>query len=153
MISKLTWDGTFHGKFEDKAYAIEQFNEHNEAVKSRLPQERLVVHEVREGWKPLADMLGVQVPDGVPEAERQGVVPRDGGPAGAGLLAGTRARQREKSTVVVVRRSYQRKCDLQEVSVDRERRWRALGQQGARCGSRGCRGRARRPWRAPSRPG
>ncbi len=50
------WDGTFHGKFEDKTYAIARFNEHNEAVKSRVPAERLVVHEVKEGWKPLADM-------------------------------------------------------------------------------------------------
>ncbi len=63
MISKLMWDGTFHGKFEDKAYAIERFNEHNEAVKSRVPADRLVVHEVKEGWKPLADMLGVPEPE------------------------------------------------------------------------------------------
>jgi len=62
MISTLIWQGTFHGKFEDKAYAIEQFNAHNEAVKRRVPPERLVVHEVKEGWKPLAQMLGVPEP-------------------------------------------------------------------------------------------
>jgi hypothetical protein len=62
MIASLIWQGTFHGKFEDKAYAIAKFHEHNEAVKSRVPKERLVVHEVREGWKPLAQMLGVPEP-------------------------------------------------------------------------------------------
>ena len=63
MISKLMWEGTFHGKFEDKAYAIARFEEHNEAVKRRVPAERLVVHEVKEGWKPLAEMLGVPEPE------------------------------------------------------------------------------------------
>ncbi|HWY90223.1 MAG TPA: sulfotransferase [Solirubrobacteraceae bacterium] len=62
MISALIWQGTFHGKFEDKAYAIEKFNEHNETVKRKVPPERLVVHEVKEGWKPLAQMLGVPEP-------------------------------------------------------------------------------------------
>jgi Sulfotransferase domain len=63
MISTLIWQGTFHGKFEDKAYAIEKFNEHNETVKRKVPPEKLVVHEVKEGWKPLAQMLGVPEPE------------------------------------------------------------------------------------------
>lgn len=62
MISQLMWEGTFHGRFEDRAYAIERFEEHNEAVKNGVPADRLVVHEVKEGWKPLADMLGVPEP-------------------------------------------------------------------------------------------
>lgn len=62
MISKLMWEGTFHGRFEDKAYAIEVFNKHIEDVKSRVPADRLVVHEVKEGWGPLARMLGVEEP-------------------------------------------------------------------------------------------
>jgi hypothetical protein len=62
MIAKLIWQGTFHGRFEDRAYAIARFEEHNEKVKATVPPERLVVHEVKEGWKPLADMLGVPEP-------------------------------------------------------------------------------------------
>jgi hypothetical protein len=62
MISTLMWQGTFHGKFEDKAYAIDVFDKHNEAVKRGVPADRLVVHEVKEGWKPLAEMLGVPEP-------------------------------------------------------------------------------------------
>jgi hypothetical protein len=62
MISALIWQGTFHGKFEDRAYAIEMFEKHIAEVKSKVPPERLVVHEVKEGWKPLAQMLGVPEP-------------------------------------------------------------------------------------------
>jgi hypothetical protein len=63
MISALIWEGTFHGRFEDRAYAIEVFNRHNEDVRRKVPAERLVVHEVKEGWQPLAEMLGVEAPD------------------------------------------------------------------------------------------
>jgi hypothetical protein len=62
MISALIWQGTFHGKFEDRAYAIEMFDKHIAEVKSKVPPERLVVHEIKEGWKPLAQMLGVPEP-------------------------------------------------------------------------------------------
>lgn len=62
MIATLIWQGTFHGKFEDREYAIARFNEHNERVKATVPPERLVVHEVKEGWRPLAQMLGVPEP-------------------------------------------------------------------------------------------
>jgi hypothetical protein len=62
MISSLIWEGTFHGRFEDRAYAIDTFNRHNEEVRRKVPAERLVVHEVKEGWRPLAKMLGVEEP-------------------------------------------------------------------------------------------
>jgi hypothetical protein len=32
-------------------------------VKRRVPQERLLVYEVKEGWGPLCEFLGVPVPD------------------------------------------------------------------------------------------
>ncbi|HST56710.1 MAG TPA: sulfotransferase [Solirubrobacteraceae bacterium] len=62
MIGKLIWEGTFDGRFEDRAYAIDVFNRHIEEVKRTVPAERLVVHEVKDGWKPLAQMLGVPEP-------------------------------------------------------------------------------------------
>ena len=62
MISRLIWEGTFHGRFGDRSYAIEVFNRHNEEVRQRVPSERLVVHEVGDGWGPLAEMLGVEEP-------------------------------------------------------------------------------------------
>ena len=54
---------TFDGKFEDKHHAIEVFNRHNEEVRRRVPRERLLVYEVREGWGPLCEFLGVEEPD------------------------------------------------------------------------------------------
>ena len=55
--------GTFEGKFEDKRYAIEVFNQHNEEVQRCVPKERLLVYEVKEGWGPLCEFLGVEEPD------------------------------------------------------------------------------------------
>ena len=65
MMGALIWgpEGTFRGRFDDRDFAIEVFNEHNEAVKATVPPERLLVHEIRQGWEPLCDFLGMPVPD------------------------------------------------------------------------------------------
>jgi Sulfotransferase domain len=63
LADHLVWEDTFDGRFEDRAYAIEVFGRHSEAVRQRVPPERLLVFEVREGWAPLCDFLGVEVPD------------------------------------------------------------------------------------------
>jgi Sulfotransferase domain len=64
LADRLVWEGTFEGRFEDRAHAIEVFERHNEAVRRRVPPERLLVFDVREGWAPLCDFLGVEAPDG-----------------------------------------------------------------------------------------
>jgi hypothetical protein len=63
LADRLVWEGTFEGRFEDRAYAMEVFERHNEAVRLRVPPERLLVFDVREGWGPLCDFLGVEVPE------------------------------------------------------------------------------------------
>ena len=63
MTEEIVWQGTFDGKFEDKRHAIEVFNRHNEEVRRRVPQDRLLVYEVKEGWGPLCEFLGVEEPD------------------------------------------------------------------------------------------
>lgn len=63
MINALAWEGMFHGRFEDRQYAIEAFERWNEEVKKRVPSERLLVYEVKEGWEPLCEFLGVGAPD------------------------------------------------------------------------------------------
>ena len=63
MVNNLIWDGTFDGRFEDRRYAMEVFNHHNEAVKEHVSPGRLLVYEVKEGWGPLCDFLDVEVPD------------------------------------------------------------------------------------------
>jgi hypothetical protein len=63
VAESLAWEGTFEGRFEVRDYAMELFQCHNEAVRRRVPPERLLVFDVGEGWKPLCDFLGVEVPD------------------------------------------------------------------------------------------
>jgi hypothetical protein len=63
MTEEIIWQGTFDGKFEDKHHAIEVFNRHNEEVQRRVPQEQLLVYEVKQGWGPLCAFLGVEEPD------------------------------------------------------------------------------------------
>jgi hypothetical protein len=60
---KLIWDGFFGGRFEDREQAIRAFEEHNAAVRAEIPAERLLVFEPGDGWEPLCDFLGVDVPD------------------------------------------------------------------------------------------
>jgi Sulfotransferase domain len=62
MINQLIWEGTFHDRFQDKAYAIEIFEKNTADVKKKVPAERLLVYEIQEGWEPLATFLGVPVP-------------------------------------------------------------------------------------------
>jgi Sulfotransferase domain len=62
MIDRLVWKGLFEGRFEDKAYAINVFNRHNEQVQRVVPVDRLLVYEVQQGWEPLCNFLGVPVP-------------------------------------------------------------------------------------------
>jgi Sulfotransferase domain len=64
LAESLVWEGTFEGRFEDRDYAMGVFERHNETVRLRVPPERLLVFDVREGWEPLCDFLGVEVPDG-----------------------------------------------------------------------------------------
>ena len=63
MAFATTWDGTFKGRFADRAFAISVFEEHNMAVRREVPAERLLEFEVSEGWQPLCDFLGVPIPD------------------------------------------------------------------------------------------
>lgn len=63
MNRELIWEGTFDGRFEDKSYAVGVFESHNEEVRRRVSPERLLVYEVKEGWVPLCEFLGVDVPN------------------------------------------------------------------------------------------
>jgi hypothetical protein len=63
LADEIIWDGTFDGRFDDRRYAIEVFNRHNEEVRRRVPRDRLLVYEVKDGWGPLCEFLGVEVPD------------------------------------------------------------------------------------------
>jgi hypothetical protein len=66
MLDRIVWDGTFQGRFQDRSFAIEIFNQHNDQVRRDVPEDRLLVYEIREGWGPLCAFLGVPVPEGKP---------------------------------------------------------------------------------------
>lgn len=66
MVDALIWDGTFDGRFEDRQYATEVFERHNEEVIRSVPEDRLLVYEVKEGWGPLCEFLEVEVPQDKP---------------------------------------------------------------------------------------
>jgi hypothetical protein len=53
----------FDGRFEDKDHAIAVFKAHEERVKTEIPADRLLVFEASEGWQPLCEFLGKEVPD------------------------------------------------------------------------------------------
>jgi Sulfotransferase domain len=63
LAGEIIWQGTFDGRFEDKIHAIEVFERHNAAVQRRVPRDRLFVYDVKSGWGPLCEFLGVEEPD------------------------------------------------------------------------------------------
>ena len=66
MNDRLIWEDTFGGSLEDRERAIRVFERHNEEVKGRVPPDKLLVYEVKEGWQPLCEFLGVEVPKDKP---------------------------------------------------------------------------------------
>jgi hypothetical protein len=64
LVERMFWgpQGTFAEGWAERAQLIEQFERHNEEVKSVVPPERLLVWQVSEGWEPLCEFLGVEVP-------------------------------------------------------------------------------------------
>jgi hypothetical protein len=52
----------FGDRVEDRAFMTAAFERHNAAVRSAVPPERLLVHEVGQGWPRLCAFLGVPVP-------------------------------------------------------------------------------------------
>ena len=63
MIQKTIWQGVFNGKFEDRDHAINVFKKHIKDVQSIIPEERLLIHEAKDGWEPLCEFLGKPVPN------------------------------------------------------------------------------------------
>jgi hypothetical protein len=55
LISKQV----FGGRPQDRAHAIAVYEANVEAVRATVPEERLLVHELGDGWAPLCAHLGV----------------------------------------------------------------------------------------------
>ena len=48
---------------EGKEASVEFFNTWVAEVKSHVPADRLLIHEAKQGWKPLCEFLNVPIPD------------------------------------------------------------------------------------------
>jgi hypothetical protein len=66
VVQETVWDGTFEGRFEDRAEALRIFADHNREVEATIPPHRLLVFDVKQGWEPLCAFLGVPSPEGEP---------------------------------------------------------------------------------------
>ena len=63
MQQRLIWQKVFNGRFLDRPYAIQTFNQYTDAVREHVPSEKLLIFNVKEGWEPLCAFLEVPVPD------------------------------------------------------------------------------------------
>lgn len=59
---KVVIEDTFGGVVEEESN-IRTFNEHIENVKKNVPEEKLLVYSVTQGWEPLCKFLDLPVPD------------------------------------------------------------------------------------------
>lgn len=53
----------FDGRLSDRDHLTRVFREHIAAVQSEIPAHRLLTIDLREGWRPLCEFLGVDAPD------------------------------------------------------------------------------------------
>ena len=63
QVHRMTWDVELEGRFADRDYAISMFEQRMADVKAYVPADRLLIYEVRKGWGPLCEFLGVPEPD------------------------------------------------------------------------------------------
>jgi len=52
----------FDGKFDDKERSIKIYNDWIEYVKKTVPSDKLLIFNVKQGWDPLCDFLGMDKP-------------------------------------------------------------------------------------------
>ncbi|MBE1491789.1 sulfotransferase family protein [Plantactinospora soyae] len=63
LAETLIWQGIFDGRFDDREYALRVYADHVAEVRTTVPAERLLEFDPAQGWEPLCDFLGVEVPE------------------------------------------------------------------------------------------
>ena len=63
MAHELIIGGVFAGNITDRDHVISVYNTHNKEVMATVPKERLLVHQLGEGWEPLCNWLNVPIPE------------------------------------------------------------------------------------------
>ena len=62
FVDRYALNGLFGGKADDRTHMIGFFEQYIEEIKAFVPEQRLLVYNVREGWDPLCDFLDVETP-------------------------------------------------------------------------------------------
>lgn len=65
MVKATVWENErlFAGRFTDHDFALGVYERWIADVERTVPRERLLTYNVKQGWKPLCDFLGLPVPD------------------------------------------------------------------------------------------
>ncbi len=63
MCRKLIWHRSHQGTMVDREKAITRYNQHIEQVTAEVPEQKLLVYSVDQGWEPLCSFLEKPVPD------------------------------------------------------------------------------------------
>ena len=61
--TELIGPRVFHDRPDDREHCIAVYEANVTAVKERVPANRLLIHELGDGWEPLCAHLGVPVPE------------------------------------------------------------------------------------------
>ena len=62
-VSQWMVSERYKNKVLDKEFMIDYFKSHQERVRKLVPKDQLLEYEVKEGWKPICDFLGHEVPE------------------------------------------------------------------------------------------
>lgn len=63
FMRKTYLNKQFNGDFASSDHAKKVFFSHIDDVKKNVPEKQLLIYEVADGWQPLCDFLGVDVPN------------------------------------------------------------------------------------------
>lgn len=63
FVKGYLWKKQFEGKFLDQEFVEGVWHRHIREVKAHVPEPKLLVYEVSQGWQPLCDFLGLPVPE------------------------------------------------------------------------------------------
>ena len=63
FAQRLVADQVFDGRPDDREHAISVYNKNIEEVVTTVDSERLLIHNLGDGWEPLCQFLDVPVPE------------------------------------------------------------------------------------------
>ncbi len=62
FVKHYLWKVLFQGRFDDKEFVRTIWEAHHKEVKAFVPKEQLLIYDLNEGWAPLCNFLGVDLP-------------------------------------------------------------------------------------------